>query len=172
MLEQIKKSILDIKDFPKKGVVFKDIGPLLADPVLFDASIKLMSEKIQSLDFDAIAGIESRGFLFAPTLSIKHSKPLILIRKPGKLPGNTLSQSYDLEYGHSALEIQKDLISKNSKILLVDDVLATGGTASAAIELIEKCEAKVVSSLFLIELKFLKGSSKINNPCLSIISYD
>jgi len=159
----IKKAVRDIPDFPKKGIVFKDITPVLNNSDLFKDTIDIFSKEINKYNIDYIVGIESRGFIFASALAIQLNKGFVPIRKPGKLPYKTYSESYELEYGTDSLEIHQDAFPKGASIVLVDDLLATGGTALAAVKLIERCEGKIELIQFLIELTFLEGSRKLNN---------
>jgi adenine phosphoribosyltransferase len=160
-MEELKQAIRDIPDFPQKGVIFKDITTLLKDPAAFKKSIDVLGDALEGKDFDLILGVESRGFIFASTLAYKLGKGLIIVRKPGKLPASTISISYELEYGTDSVEMHEDSISPGQKVVIVDDVLATGGTARAVAELVEKAGGKVESILFLVELDFLKGAEKL-----------
>jgi adenine phosphoribosyltransferase len=153
--------IKDVPDFPKKGIVFKDITPLLADPKAFGAAIDAMAEPYLGQGIRLVAGIESRGFLFASAIARRLEAGVVPIRKKGKLPRKTLSATYELEYGTDTLEIHADAAPSGSAVLLVDDVLATGGTAKGACELLEKLGAKVAGASFLIELGFLNGRKKL-----------
>lgn len=153
--------IKDVPDFPKKGVGFKDITPLLADPAAFSAAVDRMAEPFQNAGIQIVAGIESRGFLLAAPLALRLGAGIVPIRKKGKLPRKTKSATYDLEYGQDTIEAHEDAFPAGSKVLLVDDVLATGGTAKAACELIEKIGGTVVCAAFLIELGFLNGRGKL-----------
>jgi adenine phosphoribosyltransferase len=153
----LKKYIRSIPDYPKKGVLFRDITTLVKDKNAFKECIDQMSKIITKLDFDKIASIESRGFLFASALCYKLSKSLVLMRKKNKLPAEKYSQEFELEYGKSTLEIHKDSIKPNEKILIVDDLIATGGTAEAGAKLVEKSEGKVTGFLFVINLFDLGG---------------
>jgi len=155
-----QKLIRDISDFPKVGITFKDITPLLADAQNFSDVIELFSTKVATAEF--IVGIEARGFVFAAALAKSTKRGFIPIRKSGKLPGDTESQNYQLEYGLATMEIHKGLYPTGSSVLIVDDVLATGGTAIAAIELCEKIGLKVQSLAFLLEIPGLGGRSQIN----------
>lgn len=173
MEEFFKKRIRNVPDFPKKGIMFRDITTLLQD----GESLKKSAEALYSLskDFriDKVVGIESRGFIFGSILAEKLGAGLVLIRKPGKLPYETLSQSYTLEYGDDTLEIHKDAISPGERILVHDDLLATGGTAKAACELIEKAGGKIVQISFIVELAFLRGKEKFKDYTVStLVSYD
>ena len=157
-----KKHIHDVPDFPKKGIVFKDITPLLADPRAFGAAIDAMAEPYRGKGIRLVAGIESRGFLFASAIARRLDAGIVLIRKKGKLPRKTLSVTYELEYGTDTLEVHEGAAAPGTPLLLVDDVLATGGTAKGACELIEKLGAKVAGVSFLIELGFLGGRKKLS----------
>jgi adenine phosphoribosyltransferase len=153
--------VKDVPDFPKKGIVFKDITPLLADPAAFACAIDRMAEPYVGKGIQIVAGIESRGFLLAAPIALRLKAGLVPIRKKGKLPRKTQSAVYDLEYGQDAIEAHEDACPKGAKVLLVDDVLATGGTAKAACELIEKIGGSLSGVSFLIELGFLNGRSKL-----------
>ena len=171
-MKKLKSKIRDIPDFPVKGVLFRDITTLLKDVDAFNESIELMTDIIKKKKVDKILGIESRGFVFAAPIAIILKLHLNLIRKPGKLPAETLSQSYKLEYGENTIEIHKDAINKDDRVVICDDLLATGGTAKASAELVERLGGEVVSILFLIELTDLKGRDKLKGyPLDSIIKY-
>ncbi len=157
----LKFYIRNIKDFPEKGIIFKDITPLLKNERAFQIAISELKKRYEDEDIDYIAGIESRGFLIGTPLAMALGKGFIPIRKPGKLPAEVISVSYELEYGTNILELHRDAINKGDKILLIDDLLATGGTVNAAIELIEELGGIVVSAGFLLELEFLKGREQI-----------
>ena len=168
--EKLAKTIRDVKDFPVKGIVFKDITPVLKDIALFNEVIELLAEKFKGLNIDKIAGIESRGFLFGIPLSVKMNVPFIPIRKKGKLPAETVEASYELEYGAATVEIHKDAVSEGEKVLIVDDLLATGGTINASVELIEKLKGKPAAAAFVIELSFLNGKNNIKDKKLEVFS--
>lgn len=157
----VKSKIRDIMDFPVKGIVFKDITTVLRDKEGFKEIIDFMVKKFADEQIDYIAGIESRGFIFGAALAYQLGAGFVPLRKPGKLPGETLSESYELEYGTDTLQVHKDAIEPGKKVLIIDDLLATGGTASAACKLIKQTGAKVVAAAFVIELKDLKGREKI-----------
>src|SRR3954471_24417462 len=157
----LSKYVRDIPDFPKPGILFKDITPLLAEPRAFQHSIDLLTEHYRPLPLDAIAAAEARGFLFAAPLALALRKPLIPLRKPGKLPFRTYSLKYELEYGSAELQVHIDGVSPGARVLLVDDVLATGGTMAAGCRLVEKAGGTVVGCAFLIELGFLNGRDKL-----------
>jgi adenine phosphoribosyltransferase len=161
MYGDLKAKIRDVADFPKKGILFKDITTLLADPKSFQMAIDLIAHRYIDMHIDAVLGVEARGFIMGAALAYKLCSGVIIVRKPGKLPAETESITYQLEYGEDSLEIHKDAISPGMKILIADDVLATGGTVKAVIELIEKMGAEIVECAFLAELAALKGSEKI-----------
>ena len=157
----LKTKINDYKDFPKKGILFRDFNPILKDPSALSYVVDEFSKRIHPNDVDVFAGIESRGFILACALAQKYNKGMVLLRKAGKLPGKTIKMSYTIEYGKAQLEIQKTTLEKNERVLICDDLLATGGTAKAAAKLVEKLDAKVVGFAFIIELIDLKGIEKI-----------
>jgi adenine phosphoribosyltransferase len=171
-MPDFKALIRDVPDFPKKGIVFKDITPLLADAKAFDAAVSAMAAPFKGRGIRSVAGIESRGFLLASIVANKLGAGVIPIRKKGKLPYRKISVSYSLEYGTDSVEIHEDAAPKGSKVLLVDDVLATGGTARASCELLEKLGAKVDGVSFLIELSFLNGREKLpGRDVFALMSY-
>ncbi|MFM7099008.1 MAG: adenine phosphoribosyltransferase [Gemmataceae bacterium] len=159
---KLESFIRDIPDFPKPGIMFKDITPLLGNADAFQESIKQLGEITKSIKFDAIAAAEARGFVFAAPLALHLKKPLILLRKPGKLPYKTHSLRYDLEYGSAELHMHTDAFKPGDSILLLDDVLATGGTMRAACELVKKAGGNVAACAFLIELSFLNGKNQLH----------
>jgi len=172
-MEHLRRVIRDIPDFPKKGVIFKDITTLLRDPRAFSHSIELLSTALDGRSYEALVGIESRGFIFASSLAYKLGKGLIPVRKPGKLPAETVRVSYELEYGTDSLEMHADALHKGQKVVIVDDVLATGGTARAVAELVEKVGGEVVALGFLMELDFLKGRDKLTGyEVVSVLRYE
>jgi len=169
---ELKSYVREVADFPKKGVSYKDITPLLLDPEAMQLAVKLFMNNLPHGKIDKVVGIESRGFFFATLLAEKLNAGFIPVRKPGKLPYITHKENYDLEYGSDSLEIHEDAIKKGEKILLHDDVLATGGTASATCKLIEKCGGEVVQCNFLVELEFLKGTDNLKGyDVSSLIKY-
>jgi len=171
-MNELDKYIRTIQDFPKPGIGFKDITTLLKNPAGFKKSLDLMVEKLSGLDIDLILGIESRGFIFGGALADRLGVGFDLIRKPGKLPSEVVSESYELEYGSDVIEIHKDSIEKGMNILLIDDLLATGGTMSAAINLVKKFDCNISAILFLIELTFLGGRKKFDGEnIISLIQY-
>ena len=159
----LKKYIRSIPDYPKKGILFRDITTLIKDKDAFKECIDQMSKILSGLKFDKIAAIESRGFLFASALCYNLSKPLILMRKKNKLPAEKYSQEFELEYGKATLEIHQDSIKKDEKVLIVDDLIATGGTAEAAAKLTEKSSGKVCAFIFVINLFDLNGRKLLDN---------
>jgi len=161
-LDELKKIIRDVPDFPKKGIIFKDITTLLIDPDALKCGIDLMVKECKKYSIDKVAGIESRGFILGTPIALDLNKGFIPIRKPGKLPADTVSETYELEYGTDTIEIHRDAIKPGEKIVIIDDLLATGGTAKAACSLVEKCGGEVVLVAFLIELSFLKGIEKLS----------
>jgi|SRR5690554_4853001 len=163
MVDEIKKNIRSIKDFPKKGIVFRDITTLLKDPVLLKKTSTRLFDFAKNKTINKVVGIEARGFLFGITLAEKLDVGFVPCRKAGKLPAETEKITYDLEYGKDTLEIHKDAIQPGDKVLLHDDLLATGGTAEAAAKLIEKLGGQVVQISFIVELSFLKGRTKLKN---------
>ena len=156
-----KSFIRDVPNFPKEGVIFKDITLLLQNPEMLKQTAEALAQLLSDQKIDKEVGMESRGFIFGPILASKLNAGFVPIRKPGKLPSTTLSETYDLEYGTDTLEIHTDSITKGDRVLIHDDVLATGGTASAACKLVEKLGGTIVQCNFLIELSFLEGVSKI-----------
>ncbi len=173
MQEELKQYIRSIKDFPVKGIMFRDITTLLKEPEAVNKTLKYLLTFTDGIKIDKVVGIESRGFIFGSMLAQKLDVGFILARKPGKLPAETESESYQLEYGTDKIEMHKDAISKGDKVLLHDDLLATGGTSAAAAKLIEKLGGEVVQVSFVIELTFLNGREKLKGyPVKSIIIYD
>lgn len=167
-----KKFIREIPDFPSPGVNFKDITPLLKDAEALQAATNALIDLIEDKNIDKVVGMESRGFFFAPLIAKELNAGFVPVRKNGKLPGDKISNSYDLEYGSDTLEMHIDGISKGDRILVHDDVLATGGTAKAVCEMIEKLGGEVVQCVFLLELDFLKGAEKLKKyPSVSLLNY-
>ena len=166
---QLEKIIRDVPDFPEKGIIFKDITTLLKDKDAFKYTIDLMVEKYRDKQIDKIVGIESRGFIFGGTAAYLLGCGFVPARKPGKLPAEKISESYTLEYGTNTLEIHTDAIAEGENVVIVDDLLATGGTAAAVAKMIEKLKGNVVAIEFLIELEFLKGREKL--PGYTVNSY-
>jgi len=167
---ELKKVIREIPNFPKQGINFKDISPVLMDVSLYQKVIDCFADRLQSLNIDVIAGVESRGFWFGPSLAQKMQIPFVPVRKKGKLPGNVVSLSYDLEYGSATIEVQEGMLKKGDCVLIHDDLLATGGTALATAHLIEKLGAEVTAFAFLVDLTFLNGEEKLKTVSQNIIS--
>jgi adenine phosphoribosyltransferase len=171
-IETLKKAIRDVPDFPKPGIVFKDITTLLQDPVLFRRTIDLLVVLAGDRPVDKIVAIESRGFLLGGALAHRLGAGLVLVRKPGKLPWKTVSASYELEYGTDSVEMHEDAVGAGDRVLIVDDVIATEGTAAAVGELTRGLGAGIAAYLFLAELTFLNGREKLPGAdILSLISY-
>ncbi|MFH1519550.1 MAG: adenine phosphoribosyltransferase [Candidatus Omnitrophota bacterium] len=168
----LEKYIRDIPDFPKKGILFKDITTLLKSKVAFKAAVDQLAELLKDKPVDYIVAAESRGFIFGAALAYRLNCGFIPVRKPGKLPAKTYRHTYSLEYGEDSLEIHCDAFPAGSKILVLDDLLATGGTALASAKLVEELKGEVIAIIFLIELTFLKGRNKLKKyPVLSLIKY-
>ena len=159
----IRSKIRDIKDFPKAGINFLDITPLLLDSELFGHTIDKLSEQLKDVEFDIVVSSEARGFILGVPVAYALKKGFVPVRKKGKLPGDTISVQYDLEYGQDILEMSADAIKPGQRVVIIDDILATGGTVAANIELIEKLGGEVVKILFLMELEFLHGREKLAN---------
>ena len=157
----IQAFIRDVPDFPKKGILFKDITPLLQDPAGLKETISELARAVEPRTFDVVCGIESRGFIFGTALAHHLGKGFVPIRKPGKLPWKTESESYELEYGTDRIEVHVDAISKGEHVLLVDDLIATGGTAEAAVKLIETMGGKIVECCFVIDLPDIGGRARL-----------
>lgn len=168
----LKEKIRDVYDFPKKGVVFKDITPILSDSEAMKVALNLFLADLKDVKIDKVVGMESRGFFFGTLLAQQLNAGFVPVRKSGKLPFETLAQTYDLEYGQDKLEIHSDSIRKGENVLIHDDVLATGGTAEAAVKLVEALGGNIVRLNFLIELSFLEGAKKLGNyKMYSILKY-
>ncbi|MCK9588125.1 MAG: adenine phosphoribosyltransferase [Terrimicrobiaceae bacterium] len=169
---RLREAIRDILDFPKPGILFRDITPLLANPALFREAVNEFANICRGAGAEKIAGIDARGFLFGATVAYEMGLGFVPVRKKGKLPFRTITQSYDLEYGSSEVEIHTDAFQRGEKVALIDDLLATGGTAGAAIKLIDQSGAHVVAAAFLIELVPLGGRKALGDvPVTSIVSY-
>jgi adenine phosphoribosyltransferase len=168
----IEAAIRNIPDFPKPGIQFKDITPVLADARLFAGAIDLLTEKFKPGEVDAVVGIDARGFIFAAAAAIKLQAGFVPVRKKGKLPHKTHEQDYALEYGSATIAMHIDALKPGARVLLIDDLLATGGTAAAATALVKKLGAQIIEVGFLIELKFLNGREKLSGlPIRSIVVY-
>lgn len=160
-MDQLKKLIRDVPNFPKPGIIFKDITPMLTDKEGFKTAIDALTEPFIDKGVELVVGVESRGFIFAPMVAYKLGAGTTLVRKPGKLPYKTVEESYELEYGTDTLQMHADAIKKGQKVLIVDDLLATGGTISATKKLVEKMGGEIVGFAFVVELDFLKGRKKL-----------
>ena len=172
-MDDLKKLIREVPDFPKPGILFRDITPLLADPTAFRAAIDLMAIYYRGKPIDAVAAAESRGFIFAAPLAIELGLGFVPIRKQGKLPFQVRSQSDDLEYGSATMEMHQDALSPGHRVLIVDDLLATGGTMKACCELVEQTGATIAGCAFLVELSLLNGRQKLASyEVLSLIRYE
>ncbi|WP_412986205.1 adenine phosphoribosyltransferase [Pontimicrobium sp. IMCC45349] len=171
-MKTIEHYIRDIQDFPKPGILFKDIAPLLQDPEAVELCLNALLDKIGDTKIDKVVGIESRGFFFGTLLAQKLGAGFVPVRKPGKLPFKTISESYALEYGTDTLEMHEDAIVKGERVLIHDDVLATGGTAEAVCKLVEKLEGNIVQCNFIMQLNFLNGKEKISGyDVKSVLEY-
>ncbi|MFC1485185.1 adenine phosphoribosyltransferase [bacterium] len=172
-MDDLRDIIRDIPDFPKKGVMFKDITTLLKDKHSFRRAIDLFYKHYKDKHIDVVVSVESRGFIFGSVLAYKLNAGFVPVRKPGKLPHHTISESYELEYGVDILEIHSDSLHKGQNVLVIDDLLATGGTLEAVISIVSKLEANIVGIGFLIELLFLNGRERLKDfDVFSIIQYD
>ena len=168
----LTKHIRDIPDFPAEGILFRDITPLLNNPEAFSETIDELYNAVSGMQIDRIAGIESRGFIFGTPLALRLGVGFVPIRKPGKLPAETVSEEYDLEYGTNTIEMHTDAIQPGERVLIVDDLLATGGTAEAACTLIERVGGTVAGLVFVIELAFLNGRTKLDGrEVVSLVIY-
>ncbi len=172
-LELVQSAIRTIPDFPTQGIMFRDITPVMEQPAAFAAAISGLQEILGGTVWGKVAAIESRGFLFAAPLAVRAEKPLVLLRKAGKLPGKTRAVSYDLEYGRATLEVHTDSFVPGERVLILDDLLATGGTAAAAAELVVQSGAEVAGFCFLVELDDLEGRSSLDvtAPVFSLVHY-
>lgn len=172
MTEQLKKSIRDVPDFPKKGILFKDITTLCKEPSMFQRMVDLLSHRYIGKKVDLVVGIEARGFVVGAALAYKLGAGVVLVRKPGKLPHKTHKATYSLEYGEDTLEIHQDAITEGQNVIIADDLLATGGTARAVVDLVEKMGGNIIECAFIIELDELKGRDKLTpHPIYSLINY-
>ncbi len=172
MPENLEKYIREVPDFPKPGIGFKDITTLLKDAEGFRLAVDQLAEQLTGVEIDAVAVIESRGFTFGSALAYKLGTGLLLVRKPGKLPARTIREEYSLEYGTDALEIHQDAVGRGQRILIVDDLLATGGTALAVARLVERSGGKVAGVAFVVELDFLNGRRKLEGyKIISLVHY-
>ena len=172
-VDRIRAAIRDVPDFPKPGILFKDITPILADPGLFGEVVRVFVERYRPLRIQKVAAMESRGFIFGAPLAAELGAGFVPLRKHGKLPHTTLAESFTLEYGEETLEIHTDAIRPGERVLVIDDLLATGGTARAACKLVEKTGGEVVELAFLIELAFLRGRERLADiPVYTMIRFE
>jgi len=172
MSEELKKAIRSIPDFPKKGILFRDITTLLKDGKLLRKAVECLADRYRQKKIDLVVGMESRGFILGAAVACELGAGFVPIRKKGKLPARCIQATYELEYGTDTIEMHEDAIKKGQNILILDDLLATGGTASAAAELVEKLGGKIAEIAFLIELEALAGRKKLKNyPVFSVITY-
>ena len=160
-MDELKDIIRDVPDFPKKGIIFKDITTLLADAKSYQRMVDLLAHRYIGQKIDKVVGVEARGFIIGAALAYKLGAGIVLVRKPGKLPAQTFKKTYDLEYGTDTLEIHTDAIRKGERILIADDLLATGGTMSAVVDMVTSMGGDIVECCFMAELEFLHGSSKL-----------
>jgi adenine phosphoribosyltransferase len=170
----LRKIIRDVPDFPKPGILFKDITPVMEHPDAYRAALAGMTALLEGTDYNKLAAIESRGFIFGGPMALEQDKSLVLLRKAGKLPAKTHQVTYDLEYGTATLELHVDALKPGDRVVIVDDLLATGGTALASAELVRKAGAEVAGFLFMVELQFLKGRKLLEDagPVFSLVEYD
>ena len=172
-IERLENAIRDIPDFPKEGIIFKDITPLLAEPELFKLAVDTLADRHVESRIDRVCVVESRGFLFGSAVAYRLGAGIVPIRKKGKLPHETLEAAYDLEYGTAVLQVHVDAFEPGTRVLLIDDLLATGGTAEASARLIEQLGGKIIEIQFLIELAFLNGREKLAKyPVFAPIVYE
>ena len=172
-MEELKKVIRKVPDWPKKGILFYDITTLLKDPVALSRAVDALSQRYLGRKIDAVLGIESRGFIFGAAMAYRLGTGFVPVRKPGKLPAAVIRETYSLEYGQDAIEMHVDAVGKGSRILVADDLLATGGTALAACNLVEKAGGEVVECCFAIELTFLKGRARLApREVFSLLQYE
>jgi adenine phosphoribosyltransferase len=171
-VEELARGIRDVPNFPKEGILFKDITPVLADGRLFASSIEHLTESFKPGEVDAVVGIDARGFIFAAAAACRLECGFVPVRKKGKLPWQAYEESYDLEYGSNTIAIHTDAVKAGARVLLIDDLLATGGTAAAAANLLRRVGANILEITFLIELSFLKGRQKLQGfPVRSLVVY-
>ena len=172
-MKKIEEYVTSIPDFPEPGIIFRDITSVIGDPDGLKLAIDSLDDLLEGVDYDVVAGAESRGFIFGTPLAYKNGKGFALVRKKGKLPRETIEASYDLEYGSATIEMHKDAIKPGQKVVIVDDLIATGGTVEACIKMIERLGGEVVKVIFLMELKGLKGRERLNGyDVASVISYE
>lgn len=171
LITQVMRTIRDVPDFPKPGIMFKDITPVLGNPRLFSDVVNWVAGQLSGQRVDKIVGMESRGFIFGAAVAPQVHAGFVPARKPGKLPYRTRSASYDLEYGSATLQIHEDGILAGEKVAIVDDLLATGGTAKATIDLVRALGGEVVATIFMVELGFLGGRERLDAPVMSLVKY-
>ena len=172
-MKKVEDYVITIPDFPEPGIMFRDVTSVLVDPDGLKLAIDEMQKKLEDTDFDVIVGLESRGFLFGMPMAYNLHKPFVLVRKKGKLPRATVSKEYDLEYGSATIEVHKDDLKPGQKVVMIDDLIATGGTVKAAAELVEELGCKVVKMVFLMELAGLEGRKKLEGYDVeSVICYE
>lgn len=172
-MKDLKDFVVTIPNYPKEGIMFRDITSVIQSAEGLHLAIDSMQNLVKDIDYDVIVGPESRGFVFGMPMAYNDHKPFVMVRKPGKLPRETISQSYDLEYGSATLEIHKDALYPGEKVLIVDDLIATGGTTEAIVKLVERLDAKVAGMVFLMELKGLHGRDRLKDYRIeAAISYD
>lgn len=172
-MEELKSVIRDIPDFPKKGIIFKDITTLLADGRNYHRMVDLIAHRYIGMDIDQIVGVEARGFILGAALAYKLGAGVTLVRKPGKLPSKIRQVSYELEYGTDTLEIHEDAFKPGAKVIIADDLLATGGTVSAVVKLVESLQAEIVECCFMTELMFLEGRKRLpEGKVFSLLQFD
>ena len=172
-MEALKSVIRDVPDFPKEGIVFKDITPLLSDPLLFQTVIDTLKSRYKDRKIDQVVGVEARGFVFASALAYALGCGVVMVRKPGKLPYKTFQKTYSLEYGEDSIEIHQDAFKNGQRVIIIDDVLATGGTLAACIDLVKNnFQVELIEVAFLIELDFLNGRQKLGDiPIYSMMHF-
>ena len=171
-MEELKKQIREVPDFPKPGILFYDLTTLLKDREGLRSVMDILTDEYKEKEIDRVIGIESRGFIFAPALAYNLNAGFVLVRKKGKLPAESISASYDLEYGQDVLEMHKDSIEPGQRVLIVDDLIATGGTAAATVQMVRQLEGEVVGLAFIVELESLKGREKLDGAeIFSILKY-
>jgi adenine phosphoribosyltransferase len=171
-IDSVRAGVRDVPDFPKKGIIFKDITPILKDGTMFRTSVDLFLEECRGKKIDKVVGIDARGFLFGSVVAYELGIGFVPLRKKGRLPYQTESAKYSLEYGEAEMELHIDAITRGEQVVLIDDLLATGGTSASAVTLIKKVGGEVVSAIFLIELEFLNGREKLNpTPVVSFLKY-
>lgn len=168
--QYVREHVREVPDFPKKGILFLDVTTIVKDAKAFNMCIDFLYEKFKDENIDYVAGIESRGFIFGAPLACKLNAGFVTVRKPNKLPADTIKETYDLEYGTDTIEMHADAVKAGDRVLVIDDLLATGGTAAAACNLVKKAGADVVASAFIIELEPLKGREKIEASGVNVVS--